>query len=202
MIMILECHQGGDPRFAAEEARLASGQTIAQLYQGAKRDEAGQPYQHPQKVLSPASFSLWGEERLSCGDNHMRRHLLYLLLWHLYFQEHPHLLVEACRYDAFRSSPQVRCWYPSDIYPGLDDDHSIEHLRVYSGSTSEQIRSVVGTQRQECDPAAAVAYLVHCAREEMEPLFPGYLKRMERSYHQQFHPALSERSKETEGERQ
>jgi hypothetical protein len=147
MITILEYHKDGDPRFAAEEARLAGGQSITEVYQGAKRDEGGHPYEHPETVLSPFAVSLWGQN-LPVGDKHFRRHMVYLMLWVLYFQEHPDLLVEACRYDAFRSSPQARCWYPRDTYPGLDEDHPIEHLGIHSGSTGRLVRAVTGHLQQ------------------------------------------------------
>jgi hypothetical protein len=77
---------------------LRNDRTIERIYQGAKRDEDGQPFTQP-KGKKPSFLFLNGE--LHPCTNRLRQEF-YLMLWYIYFIEHPELLDVADQYNQFR----------------------------------------------------------------------------------------------------
>ncbi len=95
---ILECHSHGDKRFSAFYARLASGHTIEDLYQYAKRDEKDKRYAKPKGQI-PVNLLIGGE--LIPHTNQLR-YLFYTMLWHVYVMENGDLFEFAASHDGFR----------------------------------------------------------------------------------------------------
>src|SRR5450755_2291690 len=87
------------PSFQRLYAKLACGQTIEQIYQKAKRDKDGRPYQKAKGQL-PAYLIING--KLETHTNELR-YLLYTMLWHVYFMENLDLWeIANGGYDGFR----------------------------------------------------------------------------------------------------